>query len=137
MNVRRLSRAGEGNGLKAEEDPSPAELGPGAEAPGWILVAPSELPERWRDRATPMFLVPLLPGEARDVLSGEPAGSDLHGEDLALAKLIARGVPVDDCARELHLTSRTVYRRLGRLRRLVGVGTTNELVAELARRGFG
>ena len=83
-----------------------------------------------------MFLVPLLPGEATDVLSGEPASSELHGEDLALAQLIARGIPVEDCARELHLTSRTVYRRLARLRRLVGVGTTNELVAELARRGF-
>ncbi|MDQ3952041.1 MAG: hypothetical protein M3279_03590 [Actinomycetota bacterium] len=108
----------------------------GGRLPGWILVAPSELPDRWRDRAMPMFLVPLLPGEARDVLSGEPAASELHGEDLALAKLIARGIPVEDCARELHLTSRTVYRRLARLRRLVGVGTTNELVAELARRGF-
>ncbi len=104
--------------------------------PGWILVAPGALPDRWRDRATPMFLVPLLPDEARDVLAGEAAGSELHGEDLALARLVARGVPVDDCARQLHLTSRTVYRRLARLRRLVGVDTTNELVAELARRGF-
>lgn len=83
-----------------------------------------------------MFLVPLLPGEASDVLSGDPATSELHGEDLALAKLIARGIPVESCARELHLTSRTVYRRLARLRRLVGVGSTSELVAELARRGF-
>ncbi len=83
-----------------------------------------------------MFLVPLLPDEARDVLAGEPAGSELHGEDLALAKLVASGVPVDDVARRLHLTSRTVYRRLARLRRLVGVTTTGELVAELASRGF-
>jgi DNA-binding CsgD family transcriptional regulator len=116
--------------LQAETfDPEPR-------VPGWILVAPSALPERWRDRATPMFLVPLLPEEARDVLAGEPAAPELHGEDLALAKLIARGVPVDDVARQLHLTSRTVYRRLARLRRLVGVATTGELVAELARRGF-
>ncbi|HEX2057795.1 MAG TPA: hypothetical protein VHI71_05435 [Actinomycetota bacterium] len=125
--------------MKAESEPSPAdvsELVPEVEAPGWILVAPSELPDRWRDRAVPMFLVPLLPGEARDVLAGEPAGSELHGEDLSLARLVARGVPVDDCARQLHLTSRTVYRRLARLRRLVGVDTTGELVAELARRGF-
>jgi DNA-binding CsgD family transcriptional regulator len=83
-----------------------------------------------------MFLVPLLPGEANDVLSGEPAGSELHGEDLELARLVARGIPVDDCARRLHLTSRTVYRRLARLRRLLDVTTTSELVAELARRGF-
>lgn len=125
--------------MKAEAEPSPPELSevaPEVEAPGWILVTPSELPDRWRDRAVPMFLVPLLPGEARDVLAGEAAGSELHGEDLALARLIARGVPVDDCARQLHLTSRTVYRRLARLRRLVGVDTTTELVAELARRGF-
>ncbi|MDQ4024572.1 MAG: helix-turn-helix domain-containing protein [Actinomycetota bacterium] len=117
--------------LRREEasDPEPR-------APGWILVAPSALPDRWRDRATPMFLVPLLPDEAHDVLAGEPAVSELDGEDLALAKLIARGVPVDDVARRLHLTSRTVYRRLARLRRLVGVTTTGELVAELARRGF-
>ena len=115
--------------LEPASDPEPR-------VPGWILVAPSALPERWRDRATPMFLVPLLPDEARDVLAGEPAGSELHGEDLALAKLVARGVPVDDVARQLHLTSRTVYRRLARLRRMVGVSTTGELVAELARRGF-
>jgi DNA-binding CsgD family transcriptional regulator len=134
MDVRRLSRIGKGTGLRAEPNPPPAEFE--AHAPGWILVAPSALPDRWRDRATPMFLVPLLPGEAHDVLSGEPAGSELHGEDLALARFVARGVPVDDCARQLHLTSRTVYRRLARLRRLVGVTTTSELVAELARRGF-
>lgn len=123
--------------MKAEQNPPPpVDLVTEAVAPGWILVSPSALPDRWRDRATPMFLVPLLPGEAHDVLSGEPAGSELHGEDLSLARLVARGVPVDDCARQLHLTSRTVYRRLARLRRLVGVKTTSELVAELARRGF-
>ncbi|HEV2756092.1 MAG TPA: helix-turn-helix domain-containing protein [Actinomycetota bacterium] len=122
--------------MKAEQNDVRVQPDPEPRVPGWILVAPSALPERWRDRATPMFLVPLLPDEAHDVLAGEPAGSELHGEDLALAKLVARGVPVDDVARQLHLTSRTVYRRLARLRRLVGVTTTGELVAELARRGF-
>lgn len=83
-----------------------------------------------------MFLVPLMPEEARNVLAGEPAAPQLHDEDLSLARLVASGVPVDDIARQLHLTSRTVYRRLARLRRMVGVSTTNELVSELSRKGF-
>ncbi len=136
MNVRSLSRADKGTALEAEHNPPSAAPDAEPGVAGWILVAPGALPDRWRDRAAPMFLVPLLPEEARDVLAGQPAGSQLHGEDLSLARLVARGVPVDDCARRLHLTSRTVYRRLARLRRLVGVTTTSELVAELARRGF-
>lgn len=122
--------------MKAEQNNGLQETVVQTALPGWILVAPGALPERWRDRALPMFLVPLLPEEARTVLAGDGATSQLHGEDLSLARLVARGVPVDDCARQLHLTSRTVYRRLARLRRLVGVTTTSELVAELARRGF-
>ena len=122
--------------MKAEQNDLRLQSDADPHVPGWILVAPGALPERWRDRAAPMFLVPLLPDEARDVLSGHPAGSELNGEDLSLARLVAQGIPVDDCARELHLTSRTVYRRLARLRRMVGVTTTSELVAELARRGF-
>ncbi|MDQ3956723.1 MAG: helix-turn-helix domain-containing protein [Actinomycetota bacterium] len=122
--------------MKAEQNHLPQETDAEPRLPGWILVAPSALPERWRDRAAPMFLVPLLPEEARRVLAGEAAASELQDEDLSLARLVARGVPVDDIAGQLHLTSRTVYRRLARLRRTIGVSTTAELVAELSRRGF-
>ena len=104
---------------------------------GWLFIADEAVPDKWRDRAVGMSLVPLLPGEMAEFV-GDQAGDgfipDEH--DVALYKLVARGLSANDIARELGIASRSVHRRLARLRERLQVETTSQLAAEFARRGF-
>lgn len=59
-----------------------------------------------------------------------------QGED-DLLRLASRGAAPSTIARSLALSTRTVHRRLARLRDQFGVDSTAELAAELSRRGFG
>lgn len=106
------------------------------QAAGWLFLAPGCVPERWQPRAIPASLIPLLPEEAADLLAAEAPAPRFAPEEDAFVHLVATGAAAGAIARELHLAPRTVYRRLERLRRDFGVGSTAELAAELARRGF-
>lgn len=101
----------------------------------WLFVL-GEVPERWRDRARPASLIPLLPEEAETVMAtgaSEPADA----EEAALLRLAARGLPAPSIARMTGVSIRTVHRRLARLRDQLEVETTAQLAAELSKRGFG
>lgn len=102
----------------------------------WVLVNLDALPERWKGRAVPLALVGLLPEEARQFIKGEIPRAKLDRDDDELARLAARGVAVDDIADALHLTSRSVYRRLARLRRQFDARTNAELASRLTKFGF-
>ena len=103
---------------------------------GWLFLRPSAVPERWRSRAIPMSLVPLLPDEAAALTAdGATAATQQTGGEEFL-KLVARGLSARVIARQLGISTRSVHRRTARLRDSVGVGSTPELASELSRRGF-
>ncbi len=114
-------------------------MGDGGEVPpgGWVFLEPGAVPERWAERAIPVMLVPLTPEESAQMLNGQPVDAGALAPDADLMRLVARGLSAEVIARRLGLAARSVYRRLARLREIFGVGSTAELAAELARRGFG
>lgn len=102
----------------------------------WMIVEPADVPHRWEERAVPVLVVPLLPEEATTILRRGQT-PDVDPAEERLARLVAQGRTVDAIARALGITSRSVHRRLVGLRQRLRVGSTAELAAELARRGFG
>lgn len=118
--------------VEARANGTPTSVGA---ATSWLFVSPNALPDRWRDRAVPLFLVPLLPGESTDLLEGQNLDRLSLDDEIAL-RLLATGADAQRIAKELHVTVRTVYRKLARLRGTFGVETTTELAAALAARGF-
>lgn len=102
---------------------------------GWVFVHPDAVPDRWRGRAVPMAAVPLVPGELAGLL-GDGAVPELEPHDERILRLVARGLSARAMARELGVTPRSIQYRLARLRERFEVGSTAELVAEAARRGF-
>lgn len=104
---------------------------------GWFFLGPAHVPARWRERAVPVFLVPLLPQEARQVLDGgEPVLPQVGPEEERLLEHIARGRSVAQMAHAEGVSSRGIQHRLSKLRRRFGVVSTSELGALLARRGL-
>ena len=104
---------------------------------GWLFVRGDAVPEKWRDRAVAVSLVPLTPGELDAFVSpGDSNGFVPEPGDIELYKLIARGLPAPEIARELGIATRSVHRRLARLRERLDVQTTAQLAAAFARRGF-
>lgn len=83
-----------------------------------------------------MVLVPMLPDEVGFALEMDGAVPGIDPEDEPLLRLAARGLPSKTIARELHISLRSVQRRLGRLTRRFNLGSRAELAAFLARRGF-
>lgn len=106
-------------------------------AGGWVFLEPESVPERWAERAIPVMLIPLTPEESSQMLNAQPVDAGTLTPDADLMRLVARGLSAEVIARRLGLAARSVYRRLARLRETFGVGSTAELAAELARRGFG
>ena len=106
------------------------------EVPGWIILSPGAVPEVWRSRAVPTVLVPLNPDEASQLLSGEPVKQGISADDLPLMHLLASGLTAAEIARELHISVRTVYRRVTRLRHEFSLSTMEAVATELAKRGF-
>lgn len=100
---------------------------------GCVLLHTADVPEQWRMRAIPVSLVTLLPDEAAQLLAGEPVTPALEGDELAFARLVAKGETAAGIGRALGITTRTVYRRLARLRDRFGVATTPELLNRLGR----
>ena len=103
---------------------------------GWLFLRSDSVPEKWHDRAISVSLVPRLAGELEGVVSGDGVEFVPEPEDVVLYKLIARGLPAPAIARELGIATRSVHRRLARLRERLGVETTAQLAAAFARRGF-
>lgn len=103
----------------------------------WLLIASDEVPEQWRGRCMQVSMVRLLPGEAARLLSGNHNGPVFDEDDEELAHLLADGVRVEDIADRMHMTRRSVYRRIARLRAELGVATVAELATKLSRYGFG
>lgn len=102
----------------------------------WVLLSEEDVPARWQGRAVPLALIPLLPEEADGILRSGWTEALATPEDEAVARLAARGASANDIARQLHMTPRSVYRRLARLRERLGAGSSAELVARLTEHGF-
>ena len=103
---------------------------------GWLILDPALVPEEWRERSRQMAWVPLLPEEAAQVLEEGAAEPALSSYDTDFLRLVARGAPASSLARQLSISTRSVHRRLARLRDSLGARSTAELAVELSRRGF-
>lgn len=101
---------------------------------GWFFFHPDAVPPRWKERGRPAVFVPLLPDEVAELVEGGFAGGPDADERLMV--LIAQGVSTDDIARSLGLSSRSVQRRIARLRRHHGATSKEDLGRRLARLGF-
>lgn len=117
-----------GSGRRKKDDREPQR--------GWVLLPMESVPPQWRQRATLLALVPLLPEEAKSVLQEGSAVPRLDAEEERLVRLVASGMNAESIAGELGVTSRSVSRRLARLRQRFGVDENSGLAAFLARRGF-
>lgn len=102
----------------------------------WVLMPKAAIPPRWAARAVEMALVPLAPEEAKGVLQAGTAVPSLDQDDEKLARLVAQGLSAEEIARVAHMTPRSVYRHMARLRRKIGARSTSELISHLAREGF-
>jgi DNA-binding CsgD family transcriptional regulator len=108
-----------------------ADGGPGS---GWFLIAPDALPPGWRSRAIPVYLLSLdLDDVKRLIPAKSEIGSQLDDEERAVAELAAQGAAAGEISQQLHLSRRSVFRRLARLRDLAGVRTNAELATRLAK----
>lgn len=74
--------------------------------------------------------------EASQLLETGSAAVAMSPEDEQIARLAARGESVETIAASLHLTKRSVYRRLARLRKRVGAQNAAELAGRLSKLGF-
>jgi DNA-binding CsgD family transcriptional regulator len=101
-----------------------------------VLVPGDALPERWAHRALPLALIRLLPEESEQLLAEGVASPALSVEEEELARLVASGMGAPDIARRLHMTPRSVYRRLARMRKRFDARNSTELAAILAKKGF-
>jgi DNA-binding CsgD family transcriptional regulator len=102
----------------------------------WLLIPDDALPERWESRAMRLSLVRLLPKEAEQFLEGGVTSPAMSDEEEGLARLVASGMGAPDIATTLHMTPRSVYRRLARMRKRFGARNSTELAAMLAKQGF-
>ena len=100
-----------------------------------VLAHPDDLPEAWQLRGRTLVLVALSPSELAELFGhGVPsAGARFDGD---LMTMVAQGHTQSAIARRLGCSLRTVQRRLARIRQELGVPTTQELPAELVRRGL-
>lgn len=102
----------------------------------WVLVPEDALPERWAMRATKLSLVRLLPEESAQLLDRGVTSPAMSAEEEGMARLVASGMGAPDIAQVLHMTPRSVYRRLARMRKRFGARNRTELAAMLAKQGF-
>jgi DNA-binding NarL/FixJ family response regulator len=116
-------------GVEEERDLSEA-------AETWLLIESDDVPEQWSHRSMRITVIRLAPDEAKRVLSNDHASPIIGPEHEELAHLVASGLSVSQMSQQLHLTSRSVYRRLARLRNVFGVATLNELATKLSRLGY-
>ena len=65
-----------------------------------------------------------------------PRSPTLTQEEANVAMLIVLGVPATEIGRRLHMSRRTVYRRIAKLKELVGASDRADLTTRLIDRGF-
>ena len=100
----------------------------------WFLIAPHALPEGWRERAVPVYMIKLSDEDVKAFVPHEISFHDrLDSEERAVARLLGQGVQPSEIANSLHLSRRSVFRRLARLRQLTGSNTNAELATKLAK----
>ena len=104
--------------------------------PGWLILDPDRVPDVWKDRVQEVALVPLLPSETEQLLDEGRAQPAVAAQDPEFLRRAARGDSAGEIARALSISTRSVHRRLARLRDSFGVRSGAELAAELSRRGF-
>jgi DNA-binding NarL/FixJ family response regulator len=102
----------------------------------WLLIESDDVPEQWSRRSMRITVIRLAPDEARRVLSNDHATPLIGPDHEELAHLVARGLSVSEMSAQLHLTPRSVYRRLAHLRGMFGVATLSELATKLSRLGY-
>jgi DNA-binding NarL/FixJ family response regulator len=102
----------------------------------WLLIESDDVPEQWSRRSMRITVIRLAPDEAKRVLSNDHAGPMIGPDHEELAHLVASGLSVSEMSQQLHLTPRSIYRRLARLRSVFGVATLNELATKLSRLGY-
>lgn len=101
-----------------------------------MFVDSEAVPDEWRARALPVFLVPLDRDEAGDLLRSGSTERLIDNEEEELLRLVARGFSARTIARRMGRSERSIHRRLARLRERYGASSTQELATELARKGF-
>ena len=119
------------DGRTTASDPTVASRPPA----GWLILDDTSAPARWAGRHRSVVLVPLLPDEVSDLLEKGSATPTLTPAEEDLTALVAEGSSTKAIASQLGLTTRTVERRLAKLRDHFGVRSTGELTALLARMG--
>ena len=102
----------------------------------WLVLENDDVPEAWSHRSMTITVLRLSADEAKRLLSGEHARPIVSDDDEELAHLVAAGLGVSQIAKRLHLTTRSIYRRLARLRAEFGVATVGELATTLSRLGY-
>jgi DNA-binding CsgD family transcriptional regulator len=102
----------------------------------WLVLEDDDVPEQWSHRSMQVTVLRLSADEAKRLLSGDHARPTVGSDDEELARLVASGLGVSEIAKQLHLTTRSIYRRLSRLRVAFGVATVGELAATLSRLGY-
>lgn len=107
------------------------------EAGAYVIVPLGQVPEPWQARAQPVALIPMLPEELADVLSGTAASPALEERDERIARLLTTGASLAEIGDAVDLSPRGVQHRLAALRRRFGARTTAELAAYLARHRIG
>jgi DNA-binding NarL/FixJ family response regulator len=107
------------------------------EAPFWVVFPSGAVPRVWASRVIRFAIVPLLPDEAKRFRSGSAVFPGISRDEESVAHLHARGMSAPQIAKRLHVTTRTVYRRLEKLRKALNVATPGELATALAHHGFG
>lgn len=114
-------------------EPEEVAVAPSARDERWFLIAPHALPEEWRDRAIPVFMVNLADEDVLPLMSRGDLRDQLDAEEKAVAELAAKGIAPHQMATMLHLSRRSVFRRLAHLRQLTGSETNAELATKLAK----
>ena len=100
----------------------------------WFLIAPHALPEGWRERAVPVYMIKLSSEDVKAFVPHEIHLRDrLDTEERAVAGLLSQGVQPSEIANTLHMSRRSVFRRLARLRQLTDTNTNAELATKLAK----
>jgi DNA-binding CsgD family transcriptional regulator len=102
----------------------------------WLVVEGDEVPDEWRARSRSVTVIPLLPGESRNLLESGSTAPALEPFDEELLLLLGEGLGTRRIADRLGRPERSVQRRLARLRRDLGAETNTDLALMAARLGL-
>jgi DNA-binding CsgD family transcriptional regulator len=122
------------------QGPAPPQITPaplGEHPGGWFLISPEALPESWRERAVPVYMIRLDSADVEKLsLQAVDTYERLETEEIEIARLLAQGLPPREIALTLHLSRRSVFRRLARLRQLFDANSNGELATKLAKQNL-